>query len=81
MFESAIGPVFGHSYLKVVCGCQEVNKSVCLNFLLWQSPVPSFPTFLLASPSSFVAQILCMPSTPHQGLVSLQQVCILMEIK
>lgn len=81
MFESAVGPVFGHTYLKVVCGCQEASKSVCLNFLLWQNPVPSFLTFLLASPSSFAAQILCIPSRPHQGLVSLQQVCILMEIK
>lgn len=80
MFESAVGPVFGHSYLKVVCGCQEV-KSVCLNFLFWQSPVPSFPTFLLASSSFFSGQILCIPSRPHQGLVSLPKICILMEIK
>lgn len=81
MSESAVGPVFGHSYLKVVGGCQEVNKSVCLNFLLWQSPLSSFPTFFLASSSSFAGQILCIPSRLRQGLVSLQQVCILMEIK
>lgn len=81
IFESTVGPVFGHSYLKVVCGCQEINKSVCVNFLFWQSPVPSFSTFLLASSSSFAGQILCISSRPHQGLVSLWQVCILMEMQ